>query len=133
MCMVDGADGYVILLSSSSRKARKEHQCDECSRTIQQGEIYLVEGTLWEDEKQTHKTCAHCLVVRDWLTKECSGFLYEGIREDIIDHAREDGYGFGVLRLAVGIDNKWKRKDGRLFPVPRMPKLSTDIYLGQAL
>ena len=46
------------------------------------------------------------------------------IVEDIRDHAREPGYGFGVMRLAVGIFNKWRRKDGRLFPVPRMPLTS---------
>jgi len=30
------------------------------------------------------------------------------------------------MRLAVGIFNKWRRKDGRLFPVPRMPLTSVD-------
>lgn len=126
MCMIDGCDGFVTVLSSNKRKARKEHHCTECRRTIQPGETYLNEGTLWEGEKSTYKTCAHCVVVRDWLISECGGFIYSGVLEDIAEHASESGYGFGVTRLAVGIENKWKRKDGRLFPIPRMPKTSWD-------
>jgi hypothetical protein len=59
----------------------------------------------------------------DWLTKECGGYLYQGVAEDIIEHARE-GYGFGVYRLAVGIRNDWKRKDGSLWPIPKLPAIS---------
>lgn len=73
-----------------------------------------------------HKTCAHCQRVRDWLTAECSGFVYGSIAEDIHEHA-EEGYGLAVKMMAVGIYRHWKRRDQRMWPIPRMPKLSAPV------
>ncbi len=123
MCMVDDADGYVTVLSEAHRKARKAHKCSECHRQIEAGETYLVEGTLYDGEKKTHKTCQHCEVVREWLRDECGGFLYGGIEEDIREHAWE-GYGIRVKMMAVGMERFWRRKDGRMWPLPRIPKAS---------
>ena len=123
MCMVDDSDGLVTVLRESTPMARKEHRCDECGRGICVGERYLNEGILWQGEKNTHKTCAHCQQVRSWLLTECGGWVFSGLREDINEHALE-GYGFGVLRLSAGIRRKWKRKDGRLWPIPKPVKTS---------
>ena len=126
MCMIDGCDGSYTLLSEQHRKARKEHGCAECHRIIDKGEIYLSMSVVYDGEFSAYKVCAHCEVVQLWLKEECGGFVHNAVVEDIRDHAREPGYGFGVMRLAVGIFNKWRRKDGRLFPVPRMPLTSVD-------
>ena len=120
MCMIDDSDGSTTILSERYRQARKSHRCSECYRTIRAGERYLAETCLFEGEITRHKTCSHCEVVREWLVKECSGFLYGGIGEDIAEHAHSGYYGFGVARLAAGMRSKWVRKTGLLWPIPHL-------------
>lgn len=123
MCMVDFGDGMVTPLTEQHRKARKTHRCNECYRDIQTGETYLYETHIWDGKVNTHKTCQHCLVVRSWLLGECGGFLYGAIEEDIREHAWE-GYGVEVKMMAVGMERKWTRKDGKPWRLPRLPKVS---------
>lgn len=123
MCMIDFGDGMVTPLTEQHRKARKLHRCRECYRDIQPGETYLYETHIWEGKVNTHKTCQHCQVVRSWLLGECGGFLYGAIEEDIREHAWE-GYGIEVKMMAVGMERKWTRKDGKPWRLPRLPKVS---------
>lgn len=120
MCNVENSDGSVTVLHERHPIAKKEHKCSECRRFIKAGESYMVERYVFDGEAHTHKTCLHCQIARDWLIGECSGFIYGGIAEDIYDHARE-GYGFGVARLSAGMERQWQRKDGRQWPIPKMP------------
>lgn len=120
MCAIDDADYFCEVLSSRTLTARKAHRCNECGRTIEPGESYLCEFlTDKEQGARVHKTCAHCQIVREWLLRECGGWLYSGIAEDIGDHA---GYGMPVARLVVGINRQWYRIDGSLMPVPTLPQ-----------
>jgi hypothetical protein len=120
--MIDSAEGRCTVLHSTDRKARKEHRCTECYRVIPVGEIYLNEGCLWDGRKDTYKICSHCQVVRNWLSAECGGWLYEGVREDIYEHAFEGNYGKGVIMLSVGMGRQWKKKNGDMWRVPSLPK-----------
>ncbi len=124
MCMIQDSDGYVTLLSNRHPVARKEHKCTECYRKITSGEKYLREAYIWDGDLVTSKVCAHCEVVRQWLSDECGGWLYGALEEDIREHAEDSHYGFGVLRLAAGMGREWTRKDGRLWPIPRLPATS---------
>ena len=62
-CAVDVySDDYetVACFTKGTRKARKEHQCRECSRTIEPGEQYnyskyVFDGSWWND-----KACTDC-------------------------------------------------------------------------
>lgn len=123
MCMADYGDGACIVLHDRHQKARKEHKCSECNRTIGMGETYNVQRTVFDGQADSYKTCEHCQVMKSWLQKECGGYLYQGVYEDIDQH-RLEGYGFGVVRLASGMRARWKRKDGRLFPIPKLPKIT---------
>ncbi len=123
MCMADYSDGVSVVLHDRDQKARKPHQCSECNRIIEIGEHYNVQRCVFDGEANSYKTCEHCQVVKSWLTKECGGYLYQGVYEDIDQH-RLEGYGFGVIRLAEGMGRKWKRKNGKLWPIPKMPKLT---------
>jgi len=71
------------------RKARKEHTCCECDRTIEPGESYHHVTGKWEDEWSTFKTCLGCSRIRDHFCRfgaefgnlpaqieECVGFNY---------------------------------------------------------
>lgn len=118
MCMIDDGDGYSTNLREERRRARVEHRCCECRRTISPGETYIADTVVCDGELSTYKTCAHCDVVRGWLMRECQGFAYQYVKEDIIEHAREGGYGRDVVRMAAGMRARWSRRDGRMWPVP---------------
>lgn len=122
MCMADDCDEWVQLIRSGDPVAKKEHKCAECFRLIRAGEKYHTDTYYFDGGLTHHKTCAHCMVVRDWLQSECGGFLYGGVEEDIREHADNGMYGFGVKVLAVGMARNWMRRDGRRWPIPRLPK-----------
>ena len=115
MCMVDYSDGCSIVLHDRNQKARKEHKCSECSRVIQVGETYNVQRAVFDGCADSYKTCAHCQVVQSWLQKECGGYMYHGVHEDIDQH-RNEGYGFGVTRLSAGISGRMEAQRRQIIP-----------------
>ncbi len=121
MCMMDDADGMVNVLSEARPLAKREHRCSECGRTIGPGEQYLREAFRWDGEFQSHKTCKHCEVARNWLSAECGGWCYGGVEEDVREHCFGHGYGMDLYRLAVGMAWRWRTPRGRLLPVPADP------------
>ncbi len=116
MCSVDYAE-LVTMLTNKKTVARKEHRCNECGRNIVRGETYLYESYVHDGSLDTHKTCLHCLRVRDWLYQECGGAVFGDVREEIIDHYRE-GHGIKLARLAVGMRRKWINSKGAQMPIP---------------
>lgn len=122
MCMIDYAERCTVL-SDTEPTARKAHRCDECHRIIEPGEKYKNESLLMDGQASTHKTCRHCLRVREWLCDECGGWVYGGVEEDIREHSWE-GYGVAVKMMAAGMERKWKRRDGRMWRLPSLPKVS---------
>lgn len=112
MCMV-GDDDYWETFTSKKPKARKDHVCDECGRTIVKGEVYSYEGGLsFESDGFTfYKTCAHCKAVCEWLIAICEGYLYNGVQEDIGNHVDgdEEYLNSPPLETVVG----WMRTDWR--------------------
>lgn len=124
MCMVD-FDGHWEFLNVKTQKARKEHICNECWRTIKPGEEYEYSFGRFDGEAQEHKTCTHCQVPTAWLAQECGGSLYEMVLEDIEDHLKGGSFRYDLARLAVGMRRKWKRFTGNgLMPIPALPKLT---------
>jgi len=110
MCMIDNCESW-DWFNREERRARKEHRCIECWRAILPGERYefakgQIEGSILE-----MKVCAHCIAVREWLVKVCSGFVYEMVKEEMVEHWRE-GYGIWLGRAVVGMERKWQRFDG---------------------
>lgn len=76
--------------TEKDRKARKEHACVECLRTIQPGEKYRYESGIWDGEAKSHKTCADCLSVRSAFA--CTfvyGTLWEEMEQMICDYDGE--------------------------------------------
>ncbi|MEX0741486.1 MAG: hypothetical protein WD079_01730 [Phycisphaeraceae bacterium] len=110
--MIDYGERIKVL---SDRKpiARKVHRCGECHRDIQPGEQYERTVGLWEGELETHKTCLHCVAVREWLSQVCNGWVYGAVGEDLCEHFRE-GYGIWLARAYIGVRDKWRRRDGSL-------------------
>jgi hypothetical protein len=124
MCMIDCADETCVVLHCDTRKARKEHRCVECGRTISKAEKYTHEAVIFDGKVDVYKTCRHCMVVRRWLSAECGGWLYQGVHEDIHEHVIDGFYGKGVIMLDVGMERQWRKRDGSLWRVPSVPKTS---------
>lgn len=125
MCMIDDCDDHVTLMSDGDHVARKQHRCAECGRHIKPGEKYHADNFIFEGKFSSHKTCAHCMVARGWLSGECGGWAYGAVEEDLREHVAQRGavreYGIGVARLAVGMQWQWKTPSGALLPLPAMP------------
>lgn len=128
MCMVDGADTDWTPFATVERRARKEHRCGECGRTIEPGESYWILGGVAEGTIYRTKTCAHCKAGPcAWLVKHCRGYLLEGVLEDIEEHwdYPDPALGLGgmaeVGRLLVSMRRRWRRHDGAMMAIPRPP------------
>ena len=68
---------------SNIRKARKEHKCYECSKTISKGEIYEHVFGKWEGDICVFKTCSICKRIRDdFYSCYIYGELYESFYND---------------------------------------------------
>lgn len=119
MCLIDGVD-HLTLIAETKRKARKAHTCSECGRDIQPGETYTLEVGK-SDDIEVYKTCSHCLVVRDWLSAECDGWVYTMTEEDLAEHCDGRGHPMSLYRLAVGQRRYWRTRKGALMPVPKRP------------
>ena len=78
-CDIDGdsADFHDVTM----RRARKQHACCECRRTILPGEMYQHVAGKWGGSLNTYDTCAECAEIRGAL---CLGsWLYTSLWEDI--------------------------------------------------
>lgn len=126
MCMIDDADP-VTMLRDEDQRARKLHRCNECRRIIIPGEVYRCEVFVFEGKRSTHKTCPHCMVLREWLQYECSGFIFGAVVEDYREHFY--GRRFDVQRLAVMAERRWFRPGQGLYPVPPRPKTTHERVL----
>lgn len=127
MCMIDNADGYVDTINSPKlRRARKPHKCMECHRVIQAKEQYEHMVYKWDGEIVNRKLCLHCRVAENWLEKECHGFLYGRVQEDIVEHAESGNYGMPLARLAVGMRRQWEKINGELMSVQPLPPTTWD-------
>jgi hypothetical protein len=123
MCRVQYCDPWEVY-SSKIRKARKEHECYECSRTICPGETYRYAAGLTEGRWDVFKLCAHCEAAGQWLQVVCHGYLYGGIGEELREHWEEEPLfrSVGLARLIIGRERAWQRTkwaaEGGLMEVP---------------
>lgn len=115
MCMIDDGDTPRVH-SSRMVKARKEHKCDECGRTICKGEPYEYTFIVMDSASEYH-TCQHCLVGCKWLSDTCDGYILGGVKGDLYEHAVD----YDLLPLAIFYDcmrKKWHDEDGSMMPIP---------------
>lgn len=120
MCMIDGGDRAEVWVEST-QKARKEHRCGECGRTISPGEVYHKVFGVQDGDPFSGKWCSHCNVAKDWLWENCGGSILGMIEEDIREHVEEYSR-MDIARLAVGMGRDWQRFHGGLMPLPKLPR-----------
>lgn len=114
MCLIDTVDETCQVLDATWRRARKPHRCHECCRDIEPGEQYHHESLLYDGTISTHKTCRHCMRVRQWLFKRCGGWVYEGLLEDLDYHDHH----VRARIWSVGMRRRWTRRDGSQWRLP---------------
>lgn len=124
MCMIDDADYCSVYRSKDIKAARKEHKCTECGRVIRIGESYLYTFLVYDGVAEHYDVCQHCHVATDWLNRNCHGFLFHGVYEDIAQHT-EGVFALGLRRLLYGMSRQWKRR-GILMPLPKAPSAVLD-------
>lgn len=116
MCAAADADPWDFFQSKIVKKSRKQHKCCECGRTIKVGESYEKSIGKYDYEKRfwAFKTCIDCVDGPcAWLKKECGGYLFEGVYEDLMDHW-ENNWTIRPLslgRLIVSMRRKWGSGD----------------------
>lgn len=118
MCRIDDSERSTVS-NTANIKARKQHICCECDRAIRAGERYDRCKILYEGEWSTFNTCSHCAVAQIWLSKNCGGWVFEQVAEEIAEHAEEyPDLAGGLTPVSDGMRCRWM--DG-LMPVPQMP------------
>ena len=80
-------DSYSTNLSQSRPRARKDHRCGECRKTIARGEVYLREVNIHDGRVITDKTCQDCASIRNEFFKD--GYWYSQVIELLSEHVRE--------------------------------------------
>lgn len=84
------------LQTDTHPKANKKHNCDECGRVINKGEVYLHRKGRWEeDEWITYKLCLECEKLWDDAYKfyDKIGFSSEEILIGVLkENLEEDGF-----------------------------------------
>ena len=79
-------DSYWTFRKEYDRKARKEHECCECKRTIRKGEIYRIFTGKNDDKLDTYKTCADC---QSLISAFMCSYIFGEIRRDIAAYISE--------------------------------------------
>lgn len=118
MCMLHDGVEMCAIWNEKDFRARKDHTCDECGRTIPKGEIYtrisaLAPGDGWSNAK----FCRHCQKIANWLIENCDGYLMGCIAQDFIDHMDQFQWS-SQMRAVWGLQNQWRRTNGELMQPP---------------
>lgn len=110
MCMVENAEPCEFTRKRIS-VARKEHKCNECRRPIAAGETYECVTGKFDLKMFVNKTCSHCVGARSWLRRECGGFCWGAVLQDLEEHWNEEGiHTMELGRLIVGMRRRWSKK-----------------------
>lgn len=108
---------------TASGRGRPKH-CHECGRVVAKGERYQRSGSLYDGVVSTDICCAHCVVVREWCSRTCGGWIAtEAIAALVGEHVEDEEHTDEVsLVLVAGTRCRWTPPDGSLMPVPVLPR-----------
>jgi hypothetical protein len=104
--------------STKHPTARRQHRCDECNRTIEQGERYSRTAAVWDGDFFTNVACLHCEAAR-MIVNRSDSYYYETYYGGLGEWLNEMGHeALWSLRLLVGVRARWRYQSGALMPVP---------------
>lgn len=93
--------------AEEERRAKAEHECIECGRTITRGETYQRAIGKCEGDWFTAKTCADCHAIRDALV--CGGFLFGSLWDDIAEYVYPKWVRVSPMECLAKIESKAAR------------------------
>lgn len=92
VCLYAGDGDRPEFYVESTPRARKEHKCCECGRTITVGEKHQAASGKWDGDISTYRTCAECVEIRAAFC--CDGWtflmLWESIRDEMFGEWRKN-------------------------------------------
>jgi hypothetical protein len=87
VCLDASWDGETPEFCETTRpKARREHTCCECGRTVAIGEQYESVVGKWDGEISRFRTCAECAEIKMVFYCE-GGFIFQCLWEDMTESA----------------------------------------------
>ena len=124
MCMIDDAE-QIDFCSQKTHKAKQQHTCSECKRTINVGERYEYSTVKCKGVPgiYVYKTCSHCLVAGKWLQIHCGSYCFGDIEEELVEHYDEGYREDNLQKLLIGMRRQWRSfgEEG-LLPLPRIER-----------
>lgn len=98
--------------TSKLRRARKEHQCSECSEAILPGQRYEYQSGIWDGRPDTFKTCLSCVEIRDHFS--CDGYIYGQLWSDLEENFFPDMKAGGPCMAGLSPAAKQRLIDERM-------------------
>lgn len=104
----------VTVLHRTQPRARKEHQCSSCYRTIAVGEVYERQDNVFDGQRYAYLICEHCRAITDRVLTLIPDYWYEdGFSEDTIaEGMREYAETLADLRMLAWFRRRWMQQDG---------------------
>lgn len=128
MCMV-GDDDYWEFYNEYTPRAKQDHVCGECGRTIAKGERYRTQGGKNDGQFEWHKTCLHCDAASKWLVVVCEGWIFGARQEDFLSHVvGEEKYvrSRPLTRLVRWMVADWRDRAGELRPIEDVQAVTSE-------
>lgn len=104
----------VTVLHRTKPKARKEHQCSSCYRTITVGEVYERQDNVFDGARYAYLICEHCRAITNRVLDLIPDYWCEdGFSEETISEGmREYAKTLADLRMLAWFRRRWTRDDG---------------------
>ena len=91
-------------------KARKDHTCSTCFRTISKGETYSRQFCVFDGRAYAWKQCLHCEAMIPYIDYDYT------FSED--DYQCWEPSNIKELRVRVHFNKRWRNSAGELYPIP---------------
>lgn len=112
-CPLQGNDGPAPSCHSrDTRRARKEHVCNECREKIARGERYEYVSGVWDGRPDSFKTCLLCVEIRNHFA--CEGWIYGEVWSDLRENFFPDMAAGGPCTAGLSPAAKQKLIDERM-------------------
>jgi hypothetical protein len=109
VCLNQDLGYYNEFFTEGVQKAKIEHNCGECKRTIDPGEQYEYARGKSDGSWFTAKTCLQCMLIRKALI--CGDYFYGMMWEDIREYVYPELKRVGLSECFAKIDSRVARNN----------------------
>lgn len=106
MCRIEDSEMSDLIVTSYPRAA-KNHACFECRQAISKGDVHLHSKSLYDGHWSSARLCQRCEAAAKWLTRECGGYIFGEIEEELVEHWHEGYQSLPLGRLIVHMRRRW--------------------------